>query len=54
MTSIEKLRSALRLILDQVDYTNHACRVNEMVGAVLPENVIKQARQALLETRDVK
>lgn len=29
-------REALMLILNAVDYTKNRCRVNEMVGAVLP------------------
>lgn len=41
------LVEALRLILDQVDYTNGACGVTEMVGAVLPTVVIERARAAL-------
>lgn len=39
--------TALRLILDSVDYTSGACRVNEMVGAVLPTEIIIIARKAL-------
>lgn len=35
---------ALRLVLDQVDYENGACRVNEPVGAVLPRDVLALAR----------
>lgn len=38
---------ALRTILDQVDYTAGACALTEMVGAALPVNVIKLAREAL-------
>jgi hypothetical protein len=37
----------LLFVLDHVDYTNGACRVTEMVGAVLPEAVIAKARTAL-------
>ncbi len=33
-------KTALLTLLDQVDYTSGACRVNEMVGAVLPKEVI--------------
>ncbi len=40
-------RTALLTVLDQVDYTAGACRVNEMVGAVLPNEVITLAREAL-------
>ena len=42
-----ELRKMLLVILDQVDYTNGACRPNEMVGAVLPKVVIEQARELL-------
>jgi hypothetical protein len=40
---------ALRTLLDQVDYMADppACRVNEMVGAVLPTEVIALCREAL-------
>jgi hypothetical protein len=40
-------REALQLLLDSVDYTAGACSVTEMVGAVLPVEVIEIARQAL-------
>lgn len=42
-------REALRTLLDQVDYLADppACRVNEMVGAVLPEEVIRLCHEAL-------
>lgn len=38
---------ALAVILDNVDYTYGACRPNEQVAAVLPELLIKSARNAL-------
>ena len=41
------LRAALLVVLDQVDYTRDACAVTEMVGAVLPREVIDKARAAL-------
>ena len=40
--------AALRTLLDQVDYTDGACRPNEQVGAVLPAPVIKLCRDALV------
>lgn len=40
-------RTALQTLLDQVDYTRGACRVTEMVGAVLPKVVIENARASL-------
>jgi hypothetical protein len=39
-------RTALLTILDSVDYTAGNCRVNEMVGAVLPREMIVMARMA--------
>ena len=38
---------ALQLLLDQVDYTAGACSVTEMVGAVLPLEVIQRCKAAL-------
>lgn len=40
-------KTALLTILDQVDYTNGACHLTEMVGAVLPKEVIALAREAI-------
>lgn len=40
-------REALMTVLDQVDYTSGACALTEMVGAVLPKEVIKEARLAI-------
>ena len=42
-------RTALLTVLDQVDYTTGACRPNEMVGAVLPKEVILLARIAIAD-----
>jgi hypothetical protein len=42
-----ELRIALRLMLDCVDYTAGNCRVNEMVGAVLPREIIERAKKLL-------
>ncbi len=47
MTREQYLEGALYAILDAVDYTRGACRVNEMVGAVLPQVLIENARAAL-------
>lgn len=41
------VREALLTVLDQVDYSNGACRLTEMVGAVLPVEIIALAREAL-------
>ena len=42
-------RTALLTVLDQVDYTNGACGLTEMVGACLPKEVISMARKAIAE-----
>ena len=38
--------TSLRLLLDAVDYERNACRPNEMVGAVLPVEILRRARTA--------
>lgn len=43
----ERMREALAILLDHVDYTNGACGAAELVGGALPVNVIKIARAAL-------
>ena len=43
----QKLEAALRTVLDNVDYTVHACGLTDMVGACLPAKVIDNAREAL-------
>lgn len=42
---------ALSLILDQVDYTNGACRSTEMVGAVLDQSIIRRCRDSIAAAR---
>lgn len=37
----------LNVILDSVDYTSGACRINDQVGAVLDASVIESARSAI-------
>jgi len=46
---VERLRASLLTVLDMVDYTAEPpnCRLNAMVGAALPKQVIEIARQAL-------
>ena len=44
---MDECRTALSVVLDQVDYTKGACRPNEMVGAVLPVMIIDGARAAI-------
>lgn len=48
---LETARSMLMLVLDQVDYKAGNCGVTEMVGAVLPVDVIDSARRALELTK---
>ena len=47
MNENQRLRDALLTILDNVDYTSGACRMNETIGGILPAIVIRQARDAL-------
>jgi hypothetical protein len=42
-------RTALLTILDSVDYMAGYCRPNEMVGAVLPKEMIMMARKAIAD-----
>lgn len=46
-SKISTLQTALYLILDCVDYTSGSCLPNEMVGAVLPKEIIESAKRAL-------
>lgn len=43
--------TALLLVLDQVDYMRGRCSATEMVGAVLSREVLKTAREAVVERR---
>lgn len=49
-----EIRVVLGAILDAVDYTSGACRPVEMVGAVLPEELITRARAAIAKATGVK
>lgn len=42
-------KEALLTILDHVDYTTGSCKAMEMIGAVLPKEVIDLARDAIEE-----
>ncbi len=48
---IRKLKAALNVVLDQVDYQKGNCRPNEHIGAVLSPTVIGLARNVLEETK---
>ncbi len=41
-----RLRESLMLILDSVDYTEGACGVHEMIGAILPKEILLKAKEA--------
>lgn len=45
--SKEEIIHSLQVLLDCVDYTEGACSVNEMVGAVLPKEVILMCRDII-------
>ena len=47
-----ELVAALGVILDAVDYTSGACRLNEGVGAVLPIELIYKAKAAIAKATD--
>lgn len=44
---VQKLRTALLLLLDHVDYTAGACGMNEPVAGALPKRILEMARAAL-------
>ena len=50
-TEAENLLATLETILDAIDYTSGACRVNEMVGAVLPKELIQKARMVIARAK---
>lgn len=53
MTENEKtLIAALETVLDQIDYVKGYCAVTEMVGAVLPKEVIAVARTAIAKAKE--
>ena len=45
-------KDAILLVLDQVDFTHGACGPFEMVGAVLPEQVLVLAKASVLSAPD--
>lgn len=46
------LLEAVLLLLDNVDYVLGNCAPTEMVGAVLPKEILIRVRRILDETRD--
>lgn len=51
LEKVEKLRRALLLVLDRVDYINFNCQPTDQVGTVLNKDVIQNARFVLAESR---
>jgi hypothetical protein len=49
-TNEDKLRGELLVLLDHIDYERGACRPNEMIGAVLPVEVLRRCKNTLKET----
>lgn len=45
----QKIKAALNVVLDQVDYTKGNCRQIDLVGAVLQRDIIDKAREALAQ-----
>lgn len=52
--SHDNLAQWLGVVLDQVDYTKGACTLTEMVGACLPQDVIKNARATLVTALELQ
>ncbi len=50
-TELLEVRTCLQLVLDAVDYTAGAGKPTEMVGALLPKEIIERSRKALAATR---
>ena len=44
---VERLRVALEVILNQIDYTAGRCRQTEMIGALITKQEFQIARRAL-------
>jgi hypothetical protein len=49
---IKEMEGTIGVILNSVDYTAEACRLNEMVGAVLPKELIEKAHAILTKVRE--
>ncbi len=44
---IETLRTALLLLLDNIDYDAGRCRASEPIGAILPLEILLKVRKAV-------
>ena len=47
LRKLTEARIALRLLLDNIDYDAGNCRVNELIGAVLPIEILRRAKKAI-------
>lgn len=47
-----RLRVALQVVLDQIDYTRGACTPTEMIGACMPKEVLEMAHDVLEATKE--
>ena len=47
----DELLTALQLVLDSCDWTNGACRLNEQIGAILPQTVLERCKSAVNKNR---
>ena len=54
MADAERIRNLLAVIVDSVDYVgdgkSRACAPTEMIGAVLPRELLLEAKQVLAES----
>lgn len=48
-----ELVNRCKVLLNQVDYTEGNCRLNEMVGAVLPVEVIRNLRSTITKAENL-
>jgi hypothetical protein len=49
--SYDELQWVLAILLDQIDYERGACKVTEMIGAVLPRELLSRSRETLERSR---
>ncbi len=48
---VEKLVALIETLLDQVDYTNKACSITTMVGAVLSKQTLDYIKETLKQIK---
>lgn len=44
---LENLLNSISVLLDHIDYTAGACRMNEMIAAVLPPSVLSNVKDGV-------